>query len=56
MLLLANLGSLTVLSLDYNQLSDISPLVDNEGLSEGDEVDLTGNPLNSDSINIYTST
>jgi hypothetical protein len=27
--------------------------VDNEGLSEGDEINLTGNPLNSDSINIY---
>jgi len=27
--------------------------VDNEGLSEGDEVYLTGNPLSWDSINIY---
>jgi hypothetical protein len=27
--------------------------VDNEGLSEGDEVQLQQNPLSSDSINIY---
>jgi len=27
--------------------------VDNEGLSEGDRVYLMGNPLSSDSINIY---
>ena len=32
---------------------DISPLVENAGLSGGDSVDLTGNPLSSDSINIY---
>jgi hypothetical protein len=29
------------------------PLVENEGLSEGDEVSLTENQLSSDSINIY---
>ena len=50
---LANLTSLMVLSLKYNQISDISPLLDNEGISEGDEVYLIGNPLSSDSINIY---
>jgi len=50
---LANLTSLIWLSLDSNQISDISPLVDNEGLSEGDQVDLTLNPLSSHSINIY---
>jgi len=50
---LANLTSLRRLSLWANQISDISPLVDNEGLSEGDEVYLQENPLNSDSINIY---
>ena len=50
---LANLTHLTWLDLEGNQISDILPLVDNEGLSEGDEVYLTGNPLSSDSINIY---
>jgi hypothetical protein len=32
---------------------DVSPLVDNEGLSEGDEVQLGTNPLISHSINTY---
>ena len=50
---LSNLTNLTWLDLEGNQISDISPLVDNEGLSEGDEIYLTGNPLSSDSINIY---
>jgi hypothetical protein len=50
---LANLTNLEYLYLWNNQISNISPLVDNEGLSEGDEVDLQGNPLSSDSINIY---
>ena len=45
--------SLIVLELESNQISDISPLVDNEGLSEGDLVDLRLNPLSSDSINVY---
>jgi len=48
-----NLTNLTYLDLRFNQITDISPLVDNEGLSGGDEVCLSGNPLNSDSINIY---
>jgi hypothetical protein len=50
---LANLFSLKQLELHNNQISDISPLVDNEGLSAGDWVSLEGNPLSSDSINIY---
>ncbi|MDH4292118.1 MAG: leucine-rich repeat domain-containing protein [Dehalococcoidia bacterium] len=50
---LANLTNLEYLYLWNNQISDISPLVDNEGLSEGDQVDLTLNPLSSDSINVY---
>ena len=36
-----------------NKISDIPPLMDNEGCSEGDEVNLTGNPLSTDSANIY---
>ena len=50
---LANLTNLTYLDLHDNQISDISPLVQNEGLGTGDEVNLTGNPLSSDSVNIY---
>jgi internalin A len=50
---LANLTSLTALDLAGNQISDISPLVNNAGLSRGDKVYLSGNPLNSMSINTY---
>ncbi|MFO7996422.1 MAG: leucine-rich repeat domain-containing protein [Dehalococcoidia bacterium] len=50
---LVNLTNLRGLWLPGNQISDVSPLVENEGLSERDEVNLTGNPLSSDSINIY---
>ena len=50
---LAQLTNLQALYLDGNQISDISPLVQNVGLSTGDHVFLSGNPLSSDSINIY---
>jgi len=50
---LAGLTTLTWLDLSYNQISDIEPLVNNPGLSEGDYVDLTDNPLSEDSINTY---
>jgi hypothetical protein len=36
-----------------NQMSDISPLVANTGLAEGDWIDLGRNPLGLDSLNIY---
>lgn len=49
----ANLSSLTDLGLEFNQLIDIAPLVDNLGLGQGDEVDPTQNPRSSSSINIY---
>jgi len=45
---------LTYLNLYNDQISDISPLVDNSGLGDGDEIDLRDNPLSDDSINIYT--
>jgi len=45
--------SLTELYLGYNQISDISALVDNPGLGEGDEVNLGSSTLSDDSINIY---
>lgn len=50
---LANLTNLGYLYLMGNQISDISPLLKNEGLGDGDIVDLWGNPLSDDSINIY---
>lgn len=46
-----NLTNLTDLHLENNQISDISAQVDDEGLSEGDEVLPEWNPLSSDSIN-----
>jgi hypothetical protein len=36
-----------------NNISDISPLVENSGISAGDFVGLSGNPLSTDSINVY---
>ena len=36
---------LTNLYISYNQISDISPLVDNSGLGEGDQLDLGINAL-----------
>ena len=51
--LLANLINLSRLHIYNNQISDVSSLVDNEGLAAGDIVYLGGNPLSSDSLNIY---
>ena len=45
--------NLTQLDLRENEISDISPLVQNEGLGEGDAIYLWGNPLNWDSVNVY---
>jgi Leucine-rich repeat (LRR) protein len=50
---LAGLIHLTYLWISDNQIGDISPLVANAGLGEGDQVDLSFNPLSSTSINIY---
>ena len=43
---LTGLTTLALLRLSHNRISDIAPLVANTGLAEGDEVQLTGNPLN----------
>ena len=45
--------NLTYLSLNDNNISDISPLVANTGLGTGDHVHLWGNPLSSLSLNAY---
>ena len=48
---LADLTNLSLLSLENNQIEDISALVANTGLGEGDEVYLTGNPLSDQARN-----
>jgi len=50
---LVKLTNLNNLDLSWNRISDIAPLVSNQGISEGDQVLLTGNPLNTDSIDTY---
>jgi len=50
---LASLSNLTHLRLDDNHISDISPLVKNSGLSDGDYVDLMNNPLSNESLDTY---
>ncbi len=50
---LAGLTNLQELHLQSNNISDISPLVENSGLSAGDFVDLSGNPLSTESVNVY---
>jgi len=50
---LASLVSLADLDLWYNQIVDISPLLDNPGLGEGDYVGLGNNPLSEQSTNEY---
>jgi len=44
---------LTALDLGDNRVSDIYPLVQNDGLGEGDVVWLWGNPLSAASRNTY---
>ena len=45
--------NLQVLYLWENNISDISPLVANSGLSAGDTVDLRDNPLSTTSVNVF---
>ena len=45
--------SLNSLRLDGNNISDLYPLVENEGINNGDFLILYENPLNSESINTY---
>ena len=48
---LAGLTNLDFLNIQNNRIKSLAPLVANTGLSEGDEVHLTGNPLSDQSIN-----
>jgi len=42
-----------MVDLSGNQITDISPLVDNTGLGERDHVHLAGNPLDADAVDTY---
>ena len=53
---LVGLTELTELYLGGNSISDILPLVANTGLGNGDEVSVSANPLNSQSINTHIPT
>lgn len=44
------------LGLSFNQISDISPLVKNLGIGEGDGVDLRRNPLNDKAYSVHIPT
>ncbi|MAH39612.1 MAG: hypothetical protein CL873_03660, partial [Dehalococcoidales bacterium] len=50
---LAGLNDLQGLDLMDNNISDISALVENTGLSAGDTVNLSNNPLSAMSVNVY---
>jgi len=50
---LSGLTNLNRLYLTKNQVSDISALIENNGLSEGDTVDLKENPLSETSLKDY---
>ena len=50
---LSSLTKLTYLDLHRNKISDVAPLAANTGLGSGDQIDVTGNPLNSASINTH---
>jgi len=47
------LGLQIDLDLSYNEISDISPLIENPGINDGDSIDISNNPLNSKSIDFY---
>ena len=50
---MAGLTNLTLLRLNYNSISDLSPLVSNMGLGSGDELDVRGNLLSYLSIHTH---
>ena len=53
---LADLTALASLDLRRNDISDVSPLASNQGIGEGDEVDLTRNPLSVESVETHIPT
>lgn len=50
---LEKLTDLNLLDLGQNKITNIKPLVENAGLGHGDAITLTGNPLDSISVNQY---
>ena len=50
---LSGLTGLYSLDLSGNDITDISPLVQNSDFADGDQVILTGNPLSTESVNVY---
>jgi cell division septation protein DedD len=50
---LSSLPNLLILTMDYNYIGNLQPLADNSGISEGDTVTLTGNPLSPESRDVY---
>lgn len=42
---LKQLNALVVLGFEFNNVSDVSPLLENSGIGDGDEVRMTGNPI-----------
>ena len=50
---LSGLTDLTYLTLRNNLIEDITPLVDNDGLGEGDNIMLDNNPLSTQSIDVH---
>jgi len=43
----------THLNLSQNQISDISPLIENPGITKGDCIDISDNPLTTESLETY---
>ncbi len=50
---LSGLTNLELLHIFGNDVEDVSPLLDNEGLGRGDRLDLSGNPLNEESLTAH---
>lgn len=50
---LSDLSGITILEISSNDIADLSPLVENDGIGEGDVINIWGNPLSAESIEIY---
>jgi len=50
---LSGLTNMTLLWLNDNQIIDIAPLVQNNGIDDGDSIEMKNNPLSDTSINTY---
>ena len=50
---LINLKNLLLLKIGGNNVTNINPLVLNQGIGDGDIINLVGNPLNETSIKTY---